>query len=73
MKTAVTKRLNTNKTPHNKQEMEKNYLPGKTSKKLEGWVAGGQAMVNGNKKSGKSHKPCDLYPPHTSTQTPRCV
>ena len=30
-------------------------------------------MANGNKKSGKSHKPCDLYPPHTSTQTPRCV
>ena len=31
-------------------------------------------MANGNKKSGKSYKPCDLYPPHTSTQTPQmCV
>ena len=30
-------------------------------------------MANGNKKSGKSHKPCDLYLPHTSSQTPRCV
>ena len=36
-------------------------------------AGGGQAMANRNKKSEQSHEPCDLYPLHTSTQTPRCV
>ena len=63
MKTAVTKRMNTNKTPHNKQEMEKLSSRKKRPKKLEG--VGGQEvrqMANGNKKSGKfkSHKQWDL-------------
>ena len=74
MKTAVTKRTDTIKNQHNKQEMEKTIFQGKNvQKNKKGEWAGGQAMANGKKKSGKSHKPCDLYPPHTTTQTPRCV
>ena len=49
LKTAVTQRLNTNKSPHNKQEMEK--LPGKNSKKLEGWE--GRRSGNGERQQEK--------------------
>ena len=70
MKTAVTKRMNTNKTPHNKQEMEKLSSRKKRPKKLEGvggqevrqWRAATRKVGNSNLISNGTSNPRILAP-----------
>ena len=65
MKTAVNKRMNTNKSPHNKQEMEKNYLPGKNvqkTRRVGGWVGGQATRKVGNLISHVTSTPHTLAP-----------